>query len=74
MIILSESERAHFAAYCKQEAHQHDQMAQQMKKIGAIDKLERVRAVAFATVGAYIDPENWETVTVDTSKPPRPPI
>lgn len=68
MIKLTDEERRKFAAYCKQEAISFDSFAEQFKKIpglaNSLGSRERNKAAAFAIVGAEIDPDNWEKMTI----------
>lgn len=67
---LSEEEARRFSTYCYHEAQQHDAMARNMSENlsgvmgGAMADRERNLAVAFGLVGARVDPENWERITV----------
>ena len=70
MIVLTHDERRRFTAYCIQESREHGSMAETAEKglsgqMGVImGKRERQKAAAFTIVGAEINPENWESVTI----------
>ena len=67
LIILTEQERDRFAAYCRQEAENHDKMSKQMEKLGGLPagpKRERHKAIAFLLVAHEVDPDSYETQTI----------
>ena len=62
---LTSEERQRFFDYALEQAQQEEAIARQMEKVGMpMFRIQKAKAIAWATVSAELDPAKWETFTV----------